>query len=349
MRGILVLLFLASAHAGPDPRVERLKAALDGTDPKVREKAVSALANEAYTERSRQDGVLGDWAQAAVPLLIRALADPDDKVAGQAGSALGQIGPMAREAVPALLERVQNGKRRARDGAIRGLGGIGKDAATAVPVLLPFLKEKDGDFQIAAAAAMGGIGPDARTAVPDLIQAFRRCLEQGAGASYAAATCARALGGIGPDAAQAVDVLSPHALDRDPDLRRGALSGLAGIGGAGMPRVLEALSYRGPDLGNGSAAQDLRWDAAIALAGSGTRDPRALSAVVATLTDDTEASVVKQEAVGVLVHAGKAAIPELKKVRKHFEDRLKTHGRTGAESRVAGAVLRTLGELGEKE
>ncbi|GEM_PF-5244060 len=316
-----------------DPRVAALAEALEDPDPVVRRNGANVLGNTAYLERREQDWAPAAWASGAVPLLRKALMeDPDEDVRYYAGVAIGQIGPSAKDAIGDLIGLVERATDKTASAAMRALGGIGPDAKSGVQALLVRLGEPGSSDSFAAADGLGGIGPSAAEAVPDLIAHLEHWLRNPEGGG--AATFARALGGIGAAAEDAVPLLLPHAIAAEGNLRTGILEGLAGIGGSGMPAVLKALQYRGPALGpaNNQDAMSVRWDAAIALGKSRTRDPEAIQAVLRTMLDDEESVLVRREAVWTLLHAGASA--ELGKVRDHLYERSKKEGLSVEETRV---------------
>jgi HEAT repeat protein len=80
--------------------------------------------------------VLGPEAQPAVPILQRALQDPEDDVRLWAAQALGQIGPAARGAVPVLRQALQDGDPDVRFSAADSLTLIERRPIEALPTLL---------------------------------------------------------------------------------------------------------------------------------------------------------------------------------------------------------------------
>lgn len=145
---------------------------------------------------------------------------------------------------------------------------------------------------------------------------------------------AKAIGRFGPAAAGAVPDLAPFATHEDLYLRQGAMEGLAGIGAAGLPALLDALRFRG-------RADDVtvRWDAAMALA---KMEPAAAAAAVPALLerllDPEENPNVTGECAGVLARIGPPAAEALLAARRSLYERSQREGLSPAEA----GVLRTV-------
>lgn len=120
------------------PAVPALSAALNDKDIPVRCHAAQALWR---IDPAR--------AKAALPVLVRALADKDDNIRLGAtitlARALGHIAPKA--------------DAEARWSAAEALGHIGPEAGAAVSALVAALKDGQDFVRWQAAAALGGIGP----------------------------------------------------------------------------------------------------------------------------------------------------------------------------------------------
>jgi HEAT repeat protein len=71
----------------------------------------------------------------AIPPLVEALKDDDEKVCIAAAGALGEIGRKAKPAVPALIRALNDGNEGIRKAAALALGEIGPEAKAAVPAL----------------------------------------------------------------------------------------------------------------------------------------------------------------------------------------------------------------------
>lgn len=121
-------------------------------------------------------GKIRPEASEAVPALIEAMlrgytneahgqVDIDYELVG----VLRDIAGSAEVAVPVLVEALRDEDEKMREEAARALSKIGPEAKEAVPALIQALYDKDGTVFWHAAEALGQIGPDARQAVPTLI------------------------------------------------------------------------------------------------------------------------------------------------------------------------------------
>jgi hypothetical protein len=90
--------------------------------------------------------VLGQFharAEAAVPILLAALQDPNITVQGHALSALGQIGRRADQCVPAIQPFLASPDSSLRQKAIASLGGFGAEALPAMEAIRSALEDAD--------------------------------------------------------------------------------------------------------------------------------------------------------------------------------------------------------------
>jgi HEAT repeat protein len=229
----------------PEAAVPRFTEALADPDPRVRERAATALFQ------------LGPAAKAAVPALGRAAKDPDVDVRGKAFAALQAIGPAA---VPALVEALQANDPEARLDALHALQEFSSGAKDAVPAVLVLLKDPDRRVRHEAADALRRVGPEARAAVPALLAA----VEDADLNVRRQALLALAAIGVKPEQdAAALEAAVPHFVaafqnrELEPGARQTAVRLLGGIGPlakAAVPALLEAA--RGGDGALGTAARE---------------------------------------------------------------------------------------------
>jgi HEAT repeat protein len=115
----------------------------------------------------------------ALPGLLKALRDPDEKeggfVAFFAAQAIGAMKGGARSAVPELIALAKDRAARHRRLAVLALQGLGPAAQEAVPALLELVKEDPTSFLCGEAiSALGSIGPGAKEAVPALLPLLKK-------------------------------------------------------------------------------------------------------------------------------------------------------------------------------
>jgi len=139
-------------------KVERLIKQIESPDAEKRIIAAQAL------------GKIGPAAEAAVPSLIKALADEAWRVRSSVARALGEIGPAAKAAVPSLINALADENRDVRGFAAAALVGIGP---AAVPSLINALADEDENVRSSAALALGLIGPAAKAAIPTLQRSLK--------------------------------------------------------------------------------------------------------------------------------------------------------------------------------
>ena len=126
----------------------------------------------------------GSSARAALPVLIKALSDPDLKVQEKAATFLGEMGPEAAEAVEVLgaaLVRQGNGTGTVRARAAVALSKIGPEAKRVMPKLLEVLRSEDTDEtrannlrKLVAEIIMAMGYPNNREALPTLLDVIAR-------------------------------------------------------------------------------------------------------------------------------------------------------------------------------
>lgn len=191
-----------------DDPLPALVAALRSADPSDRLKAAKDL------------GRLGWLAREAMPALVGALADDEQKVRETAAQAIGGMGP---DALPALCDILRHEDKYVRRHAVWALAKLGPLARPATPDLCAALNDIDPRTASGAAQALGSMGADGGDAVPALAEAMR-------GTNIVLCRlAAKALSQIG---APAIATLIAHLQHADPFVR--GESALA-IGWVGAP------------------------------------------------------------------------------------------------------------------
>ncbi|HEX4607289.1 MAG TPA: HEAT repeat domain-containing protein [Urbifossiella sp.] len=235
----------AAPSPPPDPKADLLSR-VGSEDPAVRVEAFRQLGDQKIAAR---------W---AVPALVGALDDPDDRARRMAALALDQIGLPAPEDVGCLSTALTGGKRFARLHALRHFAGTEKAAREQVPAVVAALDAPDPDTREAAARVLGYAGSAARPAALPKLLAHAADPDPGV-----ARTVVRVLTALGPyqgadrqplatalagpdpalrylavrllapaDAAAAIDLYRPRLSDTAAPLREQAARGLGKLGPA---------------------------------------------------------------------------------------------------------------------
>ena len=97
-------------------------------------------------------------AEAAIPALLNALADPEPLVRCEAAPALTHIHQQLDIVIPALVKNLSDSNNDVRRMTAFALGELGPDGKPAVPALIPLLKD-DGSVRGWAAEALKKIDP----------------------------------------------------------------------------------------------------------------------------------------------------------------------------------------------
>jgi HEAT repeat protein len=122
---------------------------------------------------ARSLGQIGAKAEAALPVLVKALVDQGEPVRKAAAEALKKIdanwasNSLAQSSIEALVERLKRTGEEARV-TLDAFAVIGP---ASVPVLVAALIADDRVLREAAATALGRMGPGAQAAIPSLVKA----------------------------------------------------------------------------------------------------------------------------------------------------------------------------------
>ncbi|MFM2432718.1 MAG: hypothetical protein RLZZ511_3932 [Cyanobacteriota bacterium] len=110
---------------------------------------------------------LGIAAKPLLPLLLKALEDPDWRIRYETAKTIGYLGTEARSAIPGLNDRLLDRDRRVACESIASLGKIGN---AAIPSLINALDSQITYVRSCAAWVLAGFEANARSAVPALIE-----------------------------------------------------------------------------------------------------------------------------------------------------------------------------------
>ena len=279
---------LAQAGVGKAPwGISALVEALGSKDEGVRAAATWALEQEAV----RAQAPVRVLAEAAVPALRRALADPSPIVRAGAARGLGALGPPAAPAQAELFAALGDAVTDVRWQSALALSKLDLRAPGVVEPLAAALRSEDPYVRGFAAVSLGNLGPAASAAVPALVEALAK--DDGYGRGGAAAALAR----MGPAAAAAVPALREGLKSPDGDRRWKAARTLGRIGPAASVAVPDlAAALRDPN-------EHVRRHAARALGRLGPLSAAAAAALQRATGDADEE--VRKEAKDSLASAGR--------------------------------------------
>lgn len=144
-----------------------------------------------------------DAINAAVPVLIDALKDPNNPNASSAVIALGNLKSLGRVAIPEVRQTLRSTNPDTRLYAAIALADMG-DTENAVGALSTLIQNKDLHGRFAAIQKLGSLGPKAKSAVPALVTVISDSTDKRYGDRAMAAT---ALTKIDPNSAETKAVL----------------------------------------------------------------------------------------------------------------------------------------------
>lgn len=340
------------------PKAKPLKvllAELQHKDPKVRVKAVRALATkipadaipalmkslgdlDATVRGTACETLAGfkDKAGPAVPLLIECLGDKDERVVGSALFALQSIGP--EKALDPLLKALTHKNAMVRVGALEVMQRFQDKAKQAVPTLRKMLKDSSPDVRQEAARTLGAVRTKAAAAaLVDALNTKDRGLR---------IVAARALKWFGPKGEPAVPALTKALLDKHWKVVDSAAQALGRIGEkakAAIPSLVQLLDHRIWNLRRSAVralagigvpsvpflikglthkARNVRVGSAQALGKIGTKASAAVPALILALKDSK--GVVRRaaaEALGAMSHKAEKAVGALQDLEENDDDR----------------------------
>jgi HEAT repeat protein len=360
---------LAAAVADPDPAVRRqaLEAlAQIRPGPKIGVPLFIKVMEDAdATVRNRALHALADAGPQAVPFLRAALKN--EKAAYWACLVLNQIGPEAKDAVPDLVQLLADKRPEVRREVILTLAEIGEAAAAAVPQIA---KTLDDEFdRLPATFALGQIGKataDAEATIRKNVESTDQVLgtvsiwtlarlhpEDKALVREATeklceglkskeervrAACARGLAALKPGPDILLPVMEKALEGADESVVREALSALASLGPAAVPKLIDALKHEGT-----------RPYVVYILGEQGAAAKPAVEALI-NLLDDKNPAVQHEVpmALGKIGPDAKAAVPALAKALQEHEGTVcygiaYALGRIGRDAgEAAPALMKTL-------
>ena len=184
-----------------------------------------------------------EYADRAVPALVRGLSDPWELVRRECVVALAALGPRARSAADDLTELLDDPDPQVQAEALTALHAVGADLEGLLPRIIDGLNEESLDVRYASAAAIGRLGERGRQAVPRLKEMLNHRRE------FDRVVAAWALVKIDPTPAtiQTAVPLMVRALDHPSDAVRQEAATTLGEIGKGQSDVLNALRQAAND------------------------------------------------------------------------------------------------------
>jgi len=245
---------------------------------------------------------IGPAAKGAIPYVLPVLKDRDGGIRLSAVSYLAAMGSAPELPVPDIIRCLKDPEKSVRMKAMEVLGNCGLAAKNAIPELALQLKNTDGDLSVQAALALANIDPRHEGVLPLVMRAFNDPDQKDR-----AMTALGEMGNNAKPAAPAVVQLIATDLDSEnsddkASERAAAVTTLARIDGADAIAELEHVMSTDKD-------DEVRIAAVTALAGMGSSNPRAISALVGALDNDSEP--VRDAASEALSKPGKSAVPAL--------------------------------------
>jgi HEAT repeat protein len=253
-------------------------------------------------------GDLGPAAESVVPVLIKAMENPD--LCTAAAKALGQIGRPVTDVVPALIARLGDDRRNVRRTVAESLGRIGPAASDASERLVAAANsDEDGIVRVHAAESLMTMGCDPKLSIAILCE----CLSSGDGAARKLA--GKSLGKPGYEGEQSVLALAAALKDSEFFVRAAAAESLGRMGptaAAAVPHLVAAFQddwqpsqqqLGEARFGDGPIYDHVRVLCAIAL---GKMGPLARNAIPALKDTNNRQKAVRQaarEAVTLIEHS----------------------------------------------
>jgi HEAT repeat protein len=240
----------------------------------------------------------------ALPLLIRGLRHPQDRVRWMSGVVLARMGPEARPAAPALIKVLEeDSEPSVLHAATDALEKIDPKSDLAVAALIKILDRSDSQLQTHAALNLARFG---KRAGPAIARLRTMLLEQNDG--VAADVPARTLGAIGE---AAIPVLLEALSHPDFQVCACAMDALANMGpqaSHAVPAILQRLNHK---------EGHVRFVAAKSLASFPEASDATVPELMRALQDPEE--IVRQQVVQTLGKLGRrssAAWPALLEARR---------------------------------
>lgn len=218
---------LAAGITDPDPWI-RLTVIQDFRDMIRGEYSQGYLRVGRGSNDTPVQGARLEKAREAIPIVMGALKDRDDKVRLATVNFLGDFGRQDQTVVPSLIQATKDESAQNRSDVYYWLGQRELDAKTASALYLDLLKEKDKQVRT---IIMNSLGPQAKEAVPALVKQLT------SGPKEDQALVVQALASIGRDATAALPELSKlYEAEPDPAVKQSIMQAMDTIRIGERPR-----------------------------------------------------------------------------------------------------------------
>ena len=211
--------------------IEGLGASVDEVVPEL----VKLLRDKAAESRARAAaavslGSLGGQAKAALPVLVKVIADSERLVRAAAVEALSSFEEHARAAVPELVNLLHHRESSVRVSASRAISELGEHAEEAIPELVGLLSHEEWHVRESAADALENLSRHVKARGAGLAPELNRLMRDRASQQSVRAAAANLLGELGPYAKQAVSDLVSLMEGRNWKLQAVAAESLGRLG-----------------------------------------------------------------------------------------------------------------------
>ena len=193
-------------------------------------------------------GQLAGLGRSGLHALVQAIADSDDTMASNAGTAVDMLQYSDRgiDPTPELLRLQSDPRPHVRENAVQLIQLDGSDRQAAIAAMTQALADPDSDVRESAAARLITIRADSRPLIPALLRALRDSV------APVRQRAAQALGSTGTwDVAVVTALTAALVEDVDADVRANAAGALGDLGAAAtaaVPALITALRDRNEDV-----------------------------------------------------------------------------------------------------
>jgi serine/threonine protein kinase/HEAT repeat protein len=253
---------------------------------------------------------VGSLAKEGVPALLEALKDKDERIRKGVVNALAKIEDKSPEVLTALLKALLAPEESVQEEVRVALEKLGSPAL--FPQLLPLIKDPDYRVRRQVLSVIGSYGTEARSAIPDILSALEDPHEK------VREKAAWAIGKVGAPVKQAIPALKKALQDSNEDVCYWAISAIGELGLSQKEIVVELIQT----LFHSSGV--LRENAKMVLHKVVQQSDEPAQIFLPCLAHkDRRIRLTAIESLGELGAKGEQALPELKKLLKDPDEKLR--------------------------